>query len=136
MVRVLIILGVLTGLVGCGHYRYFEGFNDIPPDSASVYIIRPNHFVGMGMALEVVVGDKPLGYLQSGHFLDAVIAPGEHKVVVSTGGLFGEQRELIFYAQPNERVFLTAGFGLEGYFGIEQVDAETGLAELKEFAKN
>ena len=38
-------------------------------------------------------------------------------------------------SKTNERIYLLAGFGLEGYFGIEQVDEKTALEELKEFAK-
>jgi hypothetical protein len=133
----LVLICLTITLSGCGHHRYFKGFEEIPSESASVYVIRPNHFVGMALNMWVKAGDKKLGYLKSGHFLNTFLEPGKHTVLVTDGDSFTNRiRKLEFSVKPNERVYFVAGFGLEGYFGIEKVSAETALKELQEFTED
>ena len=135
MIRVLSILTIFLMLSGCGHHRYLKGFEEIPVESASVYVIRPSSFVSMFLSIEIIIDGQSIGYLQNGHFLNTQIQPVEHKVVARATGSFGRQQEIIITPKPNERVYLLTGFGLEGYFGIEQVDEKTALEELREFTE-
>tara|TARA_R110001599_G_scaffold351727_1_gene584398 strand:- start:571 stop:981 length:411 start_codon:yes stop_codon:yes gene_type:complete len=136
MLRILTIFIFSIVISGCGHHRYFKGFEDIPANSGSVYVIRPSSFVNLGAALEIKVGSNNLGYLQNGHFLNTLIEPGKYKVTAYATGSFGKQREIEITVYPNERIYLEAGFGLEGYFGIKQIDSEVALSELNEFTDN
>ncbi|MFV1872092.1 MAG: hypothetical protein ACMZ64_02025 [Oleiphilus sp.] len=135
MIRVLSMLMIFLMLSGCGHHRYFKGFEEIPVESASVYVIRPSSLASMVLSIEIKVGDQNIGYLKNGHFLNTFIQPGEHKVIARALGSFGRQQEIMITPKPNERIYLLAGFGLEGYFGIEQVDEKTALEELREFTE-
>lgn len=136
LIKALTLSGVALFLSGCGHHRYFEGLEDIPSGVASIYVIRPNQFVGAAADMRLKVDDEMLGYLRGGHFLNTFIEPGRHSVSVESGDIFHRQeRRQAFSVKPNERVYFMARFGLEGYFGIEQIDPEIALQELKEFTK-
>ncbi|OZG75461.1 hypothetical protein BTA51_03555 [Hahella sp. CCB-MM4] len=133
LVRFLIVILLSLSTVACGYHRYFNGFDDIPEGSASLYIIRPNSFVNMGITMQIFVDEKEIGILKNGHFLDTSINPGAHKIVARTTDIMGDESSLTISAKPNERVYLIASFGLERYFGIKQVGHQEALQELMEF---
>ncbi len=116
----------------------FSGLQNIPGGNAELIVYRKSAFFAAAQAMPLLIDDSQVGELYNGSFLQHPLAPGKHKIKVSTGP-FSQSVETTIQFPAGERKFLHFDFPTGPlaniyFIGItlDERDVSTALADLKE----
>jgi hypothetical protein len=84
MKKFVILLFAAVLIISCAHGKT-EHFPTVenPAESATVFVIRDNNFIGWGTSLKVALDDSIIARLRSGEYVSFYVTPGFHSLGVS-----------------------------------------------------
>lgn len=111
----LCVLSVLfiTGCVATGPKFTRESLAELTGNQSQIFIMRQSQFMEGGTYPLVFVDGKEAGELMNGSYLVVNTAPGEHEVVVESGGLLRGQ-----WIHPQRKKTVSMGPGTRRYFEV------------------